>query len=74
MKVIDYFNPLQIAAIQVILWFSAIFSSLLDNIPYTIAMIPVIQQLAAESEHLSITGERLNLHCSSGGLGMMPPV
>ncbi|GAX82514.1 hypothetical protein CEUSTIGMA_g9941.t1 [Chlamydomonas eustigma] len=47
-------NPQKIAAIEVLLRFSAIFSSVLDNIPYTIAMIPVMQQMANES-NLDIT-------------------
>lgn len=45
----------EIAAIECILWFSAIFSAVLDNIPYTIAMLPVIQQMADESPQLSLT-------------------
>ncbi|KAG1678649.1 hypothetical protein FOA52_012656 [Chlamydomonas sp. UWO 241] len=44
----------QIAAIEVILWFSAIFSALLDNIPYTITMVPVIETLAASNPNLSL--------------------
>lgn len=45
----------EIAAIQVILWFSAFFSAILDNIPYTITMIPVIEMLAANNSSLDLT-------------------
>lgn len=44
----------KIAAMEVILWFSAIFSAVLDNIPYTIAMLPVIKQLAYDSPELDL--------------------
>jgi len=43
-----------IAAIEVIIWFSAFFSAMLDNIPYTITMIPVIEQLAATNPVLDL--------------------
>ena len=38
-----------IASIAVIIWFSAVFSAVLDNIPYTITMLPVIRQLPGRS-------------------------
>ncbi|KAG1681137.1 hypothetical protein FOA52_015579 [Chlamydomonas sp. UWO 241] len=44
----------QIAAIEAILWFSAIFSALLDNVPYVITMLPVIEQLAASRPNLDL--------------------
>ncbi|KAG1659936.1 hypothetical protein FOA52_015374 [Chlamydomonas sp. UWO 241] len=44
----------QIAAIEAILWFSAIFSALLDNVPYVITMLPVIEQLAALRPELDL--------------------
>jgi len=70
-------SQLQIAAIEVLIWFSAVFSALLDNIPYTITMLPVIELLAAGSDHLDLAvlawalsfgacfGEK-SLHCLSG--------
>ncbi|KAL4436773.1 hypothetical protein ABPG75_003912 [Micractinium tetrahymenae] len=35
-----------IIAIQILLWVSAVISGVLDNIPYTIVMVPVIEYLA----------------------------
>lgn len=35
-----------IVAIQILLWVSAVISGVLDNIPYTITMVPVIEYLA----------------------------
>ena len=43
-----------IVAIQIILWVSAIVSGFLDNIPFTIAMIPVVERLAAAGLGLDI--------------------
>ena len=37
----------QIVAIEILLWASAVISGILDNIPYTITMVPVIEYLAA---------------------------
>ncbi|GBF88485.1 hypothetical protein Rsub_01198 [Raphidocelis subcapitata] len=36
-----------IVAIEIMLWASAVISGILDNIPYTITMVPVIEYLAA---------------------------
>ncbi|KAL4423292.1 hypothetical protein ABPG77_004561 [Micractinium sp. CCAP 211/92] len=36
-----------IIAIQILLWVSAVISGVLDNIPYTIVMVPVIEYLAS---------------------------
>jgi len=38
------------AAISIIIWMSAIISAFIDNIPFTAAMIPVLSQIAAETE------------------------
>ena len=45
---ISYFDPDYqfVAALVIILWVSAIASAFIDNIPYTITMIPVVLQIA----------------------------
>jgi len=43
------------AALVIILWASAIFSSLVDNVPFTAAMIPIIQALASSDAKLPLT-------------------
>eukprot|EP00798_Chlamydomonas_sp_ICE-L_P021621 gene21621-28624_t len=43
-----------IISVQVIIWFSAIFSAILDNIPYTITMLPVIKELAVNFPGLDL--------------------
>ncbi len=43
-----------IAGVAVILWFSAFFSALLDNIPYIITLLPVIQQLTNDNPNLNL--------------------
>eukprot|EP00282_Hemiselmis_andersenii_P021076 CAMPEP_0172043706 /NCGR_PEP_ID=MMETSP1041-20130122/26406_1 /TAXON_ID=464988 /ORGANISM="Hemiselmis andersenii, Strain CCMP439" /LENGTH=837 /DNA_ID=CAMNT_0012702151 /DNA_START=40 /DNA_END=2553 /DNA_ORIENTATION=+ len=44
----------QIVAIVIIVWASAIFSAFVDNIPFTATMVPVLQQLVADVEGVSI--------------------
>ncbi|XP_067661617.1 P protein-like [Haliotis asinina] len=39
-----------LAAIIIIIWVSALASSFIDNIPYTTAMVPVLQQLSEDEE------------------------
>ncbi|XP_071087782.1 P protein-like isoform X2 [Haliotis cracherodii] len=39
-----------LAAIVIIIWVSALASSFIDNIPYTTAMVPVLQQLSEDRE------------------------
>lgn len=62
-----------IAATCVIIWFSAVFSAMLDNIPYTITMIPVIEQLAAQNPllDLSILAWALAFGACLGGNGTL---
>ena len=45
---ISYFDPDYqfVAALVIILWVSAIASAFIDNIPYTITMIPIVLQIA----------------------------
>ena len=48
---ISYFTPDYqfVAALVIILWVSAIASAFIDNIPYTITMIPVVLQMGSLS-------------------------
>ncbi|XP_048240647.1 P protein-like isoform X1 [Haliotis rufescens] len=39
-----------LAALVIIIWVSALASSFIDNIPYTTAMVPVLQQLSEDRE------------------------
>lgn len=48
----------KIVAIQIIMWLSAIISAILDNIPYTITMVPVIEFIAASGLGLDLMVRR----------------
>ena len=52
-----------------VLWFSALVSAVVDNIPFTIIMIPVIQQLAVGGVHVTPLWWALALGAGFGGNG-----
>ena len=54
-------------ATMAILWFSALVSAIVDNIPYTATAIPVIQQLAAGGLHAEPMWWALSLGACLGG-------
>lgn len=60
-------NPL-IAAL-LLLWVAAILSALIDNIPFTAAMIPVLAGLQAEGVNVSVMWWALALGVGMGGNG-----
>ncbi len=54
-----------LAATEILLWASAGISAILDNIPYTITMVPVIEYLAAAGLGLDVqvkSRQRVQLH------------
>lgn len=52
-----------------LLWFSALMSAVVDNIPFTIIMIPVIQQLSSNGLHAAPLWWALALGAGFGGNG-----
>jgi Na+/H+ antiporter NhaD/arsenite permease-like protein len=48
-----------IAALNIIVWVSAVLSAFIDNIPYTVTMVAVIEALSAE-----VCSPSLHLVCS----------
>ena len=52
-----------------LLWSSAFMSAVVDNIPFTIIMIPVIQQLGADGVHIAPLWWALALGAGFGGNG-----
>jgi Na+/H+ antiporter NhaD/arsenite permease-like protein len=62
-----------IVAIQILLWVSAFISMLLDNIPYAITMVPVIEYLASAGLglDLKILAWALNFGACFGGNGTL---
>ena len=69
----EQFKPLiveqpMVAALAV-LWTSAIFSALIDNIPFTAAMIPVLSGLQGEGVNVSVLWWALAMGVGMGGNG-----
>lgn len=60
-------NPL--AAALLLLWVAAILSALIDNIPFTAAMIPVLTGLEAQGVNVSVMWWALALGVGMGGNG-----
>jgi len=60
-------NPL-VAALA-LLWAAALFSALIDNIPFTAAMIPVLAQMQAQGINVSVMWWALAMGVGMGGNG-----
>jgi Na+/H+ antiporter NhaD/arsenite permease-like protein len=55
----------------VILWVSGVMSALIDNIPYTATMIPLVQSLGSQVQHLQPLWWALSLGACLGGNGSL---
>jgi Na+/H+ antiporter NhaD/arsenite permease-like protein len=55
----------------VILWVSGVMSALIDNIPYTATMIPLVQSLGSQVSHLQPLWWALSLGACLGGNGSL---
>ncbi|WP_075185056.1 SLC13 family permease [Teredinibacter haidensis] len=69
----EYFRPLiidhPVAAALILLWVAAILSALIDNIPFTAAMIPVLVGLQNEGVNVSVMWWSLAMGVGMGGNG-----
>ncbi|HLG30854.1 MAG TPA: ArsB/NhaD family transporter, partial [Candidatus Brocadiales bacterium] len=68
-KVVHYATGNLIVTSIALLWVSAIFSALIDNIPFTMAMIPVIQHLETQGINVTPLWWSLALGVGFGGNG-----
>jgi len=58
-----------VLAIIAVLWISALLSAIVDNIPFTVAMVPVIQALKAQGIEVDYLWWALALGVGFGGNG-----